>query len=573
MERKLAAIMAADVVGYSRMMGADEVGTLGNLKAFEKDVIEPVVSKHSGRIFKRMGDGYLAEFQSIVAAVECAMEWQFAASEELQFRIGVHLGDVIDEDGDVYGEGVNIAARIEPLAEAGGICLSEDAWRQVRTKLDVDFQDLKEQKLKNIDNPVRVLQIANPSRDSVSFQAASNAKEEDYPYRKLPKIVLAPFKCIGDSSEGQALRSGLTATLTTALAKFEEFALVDPGTLSEISASHETLDAGHQVGFEFVLNGTVQTVASRVRIGVSLISTVSGQPVWSETLNRELEDVFELQDDITAFIASTLSDAVGEEQAKAISDTPLNKLTAAEVMIRGIELLHNVNFEDNKTAMGIFENARDADPDALFPTLCLCWTYAIELGSGWPSSREDPIGFCLDEMRRLTRLHPRSAHIHRLTSRLYYFKGNYADGLAHAKRAYELNPFHSDMMITLGTALMWEGRPKEALVLLEKAYQTNSYIPDAFRSYLSLAYFLCDRPQDGIPILGVSEVLTPTSQVYRILLLVGLGQIAEAKRHAKALKMRHPDFESANIQMFNSFRYEEDRNRIFSALRSVSLVE
>lgn len=570
MERKLAAIMAADVVGYSRMMGEDETGTLAALKAFEKAVIDIVVPKHTGRVFKRMGDGYLAEFPSIVAAVECAMEWQRAAGADVPFRIGVHLGDVIVEDGDVYGDGVNIAARIEPLAHAGGICVSEDAWRQVRTKLDVTFEDLKEQKLKNIQTPVRVFAITGFGHADHPTKAAAPSWGDAHPQYHSPKIVLAPFQCIGDSSDGQALSHGLTATLTTALAKFEEFTLIDPSTLSDETASGDILNTSRQQGAEFVLTGKVQTAASKVRIGVSLISTASGQPVWSETLTRELEDVFDLQDDITAFIASTMSDAVGEEEAKAIAGKSLEQLSGKELWIRGIELLHNITYEDNQAAMAIFEKVRSVDPDALFPSLCLCWTYTIEMASGWPLSKENANEFCLEEMRRLMRLHPRSAHIHRLTSRLCYFKGDHADGLAHARRAYELNPFHSDMMVTLGTALMWDGSPEDAREILEKAYRTNPYVPDVFKSYLALAYFLCDRSQDAMSLLDVIDNPTPTSQVYRILLLVGSGQVADARQQANALKQNHPEFEPAHIQMFTSFRREDDRNKIFDALDLVS---
>lgn len=572
MERKLAAIMAADVVGYSQMMGEDEAGTLGILKAFEKNVMDGLVSRHSGRIFKRMGDGYLTEFQSIVSAVECAIEWQESAEVGLNFRIGINLGDVIVEDDDVYGEGVNIASRIESLAVAGGICLSEDAWRQVRNKLAIEFEDLNEHNLKNIKDPVRVFQVSNLNLVAETVENASTSDECGHPYRGTTKIALAPFSSIDKSNEGQVLCSGLSATLITALSKFEEFALVDLTTLTEVTAGQATLDAARQLGIKFVLIGTVQMAGSQVRIGVTLVNTATGQSVWSETLNRKLEDVFELQDDITAYISSTMSDAVGEEKANAISGIPTDQLAAEDLMTRGIELLHNFDFEDNKLAMDIFERCRAIDPDALFPSLCLCWTYITELASGWPSSREDSIDFCLEEMKRLMHLYPRSAHIHRLISRIYYFQGDFAEGLVHAKRSFELNPFHSDMMITLGTAYMWDGRPKEALVLLERAFETNPYIPDVFRFYLALVYFFCDSPKEGIPILEAGEIRTPTAMVYQILLLIDSDQNTEALEKADQLKNLYPDFEPSKIQMFSSFRNEEDRDRIFNTLRKVDLV-
>ena len=317
MDRRLAAILCADVVGFSRLMGADEAGTLGRLKAFEAATIEPVTAHHGGRIVKRMGDGYLIAFSSVVAAVEAALAWQAEATPPLAFRIGIHLGDVIIDGDDLYGDGINVAARLEALAEPGGLCLSEDAQRQVRGKLDLPLVDLGEQQLKNISQPIRVFRLGGS--DAAGSEPAAAAGSSTY---RLPKILLAPFRPLGASSDTAALAEGVTETLAAALAHFEEFELIDPGSAQDLVAERGARAAGRTLDATYVLEGSLQLASAKVRIGVQLVEASSGRRVWSETFDRDALDVFALQDEITAIVASTLGEAVGEEQAKAIADMP-----------------------------------------------------------------------------------------------------------------------------------------------------------------------------------------------------------------------------------------------------------
>ncbi len=569
--RRLAAILAADVVGYSRMMGEDEAGTLARLKGFERNVIEPTVTNHSGRIVKKMGDGYLVEFQSVVSAVECAISWQNGGDGTVPFRIGINLGDVIVEDDDLFGEGVNVAARLEALADPGGVCLSEDAWRQAKGKLKAQFEDLGSKQLKNIAEPVRVYRLVTDERTAVETSQGSTVSNEAQLSWRGPVILLTPFRHLGSSSEAESLASGLTETLAAALAHFEEFELIDPGSASQAIGSHGTLDAGRMLGAEYVLEGSVQVASQKARIGVQLIEAASGQRVWSDTLDRSLDDVFELQDDVTAFVASTMSDAVGQEQAKAISGKPDSDLELHEHMVRGLQLLHRANRKDNEAARAHFEKAQRADPDGLFPTLCLCWTYALELGNGWPLSRDDALEFSVSQLRDLMRRHPRSGHIHRLMSRLLIFEGDHAQGVAHAERALELNPYHSDMMIALGMARLWNGQPDEAMVQLERAFSTNTYVPEVFKLFLSLAYFFLGRCEEALRLLSSSEGGASNTRLYRVLNLVGADHVAEAEREAQLLLDENPEFSLARTQTVNSFKREEDRERLKAALRKAGL--
>jgi adenylate cyclase len=553
-------------------MGADEAGTLARLKSFEREVIDPTVAGHSGRIVKRMGDGYLVEFQSVVAAVECALIWQASAADPIVFRMGINLGDVIVEDDDLYGDGVNVAARLEALADTGGICLSEDAWRQVRGKVEADFSDLGSKQLKNIAEPLRVFQLVNDRVPATQAPAGGHSRDGSTAFR-LRRVLLSPFRHIGASEDAEALATGLTETLASALAHFEEFELIDPGAGIRAVETEGALEAGHRLDAHYVLEGSVQIAGKKVRIGVQLVDVESGRRVWSETLNRGFEDVFELQDDITAFVASTLGDAVGEEQAKASAHKPTPELTLDEFMIRGIQLLHRGARKTNEAARRIFETVVETDPDSMLPTLCLSWTHAVAVEQGWPLARPDALDHALQLARDLMRRHPRSAHVHRLSSRILFTAGDHDQGLAHARRAYDLNPWHADMMICLGTALMWTGSTDEAIGQFEKAVATNPYLADHFKRHLSLAYFLAGRPADGLEVLSGSEAEASGARVCRILNLVALDRRDDAAEEARHLMSAFANFSANASPVVRVFEGAEVRETIVSALREAGLPE
>jgi adenylate cyclase len=577
--RRLAAIVAADIAGYSRLIGLDEEGTLRALRAHRAELIDPLIEEHGGRIANTAGDSILLEFPSAVDAVRCAIAVQagiaarnsdIETGRQICFRIGINVGDVVAEGDDLLGDGVNVAARLETLASPGGICLSEDVWRQARGKVEADVVDLGNQKLKNIADPVHVYRIGNGAGSSTD-RPLSTAVDVDMDSLRSPSILLFPFRHLGPGDTAEALASGLTETLAAALTQFEEFDLIDPGSARQANASSDTREVGRSVGARYLLEGSVQIALEKARIGVQLVAVETGQRIWSETLDRNLDDVFALQDDITAFVASTMGDAVSEEQAEAIADVPDSELNLGQRMARGTQLLHRSGRRNNTAARRIFEQVREVAPDALFPTLCLCWTYASEQIAGWPPEREDGLEYSLALMADLLRRQSRSAHAHRCISRLLFLDGDPARGLAHAERAYELNPYHSDMMIELGLALLWSGRTEEALVHLERAFGINPYVPASFKPYLALAYFLTDRHEDGLRALGSLDGGSSLLGVYQVLNLVGLGRVAEAREQMRLLLDANPRIEGASARIAQSFILERDRERVVSALREAGL--
>ncbi len=566
MDRRLAAILCADVVGFSRLMGADEAGTLARLKAFEAATIEPVTARHGGRIVKRMGDGYLVAFASVVAAVEAALAWQAAAPAPLAFRIGIHLGDVIIDGDDLYGDGINVAARLEALAEPGGLCLSEDAQRQVRGKLDLPLEDLGEQQLKNISQPIRIFRLAGADGSAPSAVSPTNPA-----IYRLPKVLLAPFRPLGAAADTAALADGVTETLASALAHFEEFELIDPGSVQALVAEHGARAAGRQLGATYVLEGTLQLASAKVRIGVQLVDAASGRRVWSETLDRDALDVFALQDEVTAIVASTAGEAVGEEQAKAIADKPDSALDAYQRMVRGLQHLHRLTPADVAQARGHFERALELAPEQYFLTLCLCWTYAAELGSGWPSPRADALEHCLALMGDVVRRHDRSAHAHRLMARLAALQGDYAEAVAQSERSLHLNPFNSDMMMSHAYIIARAGRAAEAVPLAERALAINPYAPTYYKVHLAFVCLVAGEPEKALAALRTVQATIGQSRVIRIASLATLGHVDDARAEALQLREEMPGVTRDRLVASYSLAREADRTRLSDALALAGL--
>ena len=566
MERRLAAILCADVVGYSRLMGLDEAGTLGCLKAFETDTVEPVVAGHGGRIVKRMGDGYLVAFTSVVAAVEAALAWQSASAAPLRFRIGIHLGDVIIEGDDLYGDGINVAARLEALAEPGGLCLSDDAQRQIRGKLKLPLEDMGEQQLKNIGEPIRVFRTASPGDG-----AAESAVDAALATYRLPKILLAPFRHLGSSSDAEALAAGVTETLAAALAHFEELELIDPGSVADLVAERGARAAGRQLGATYVLEGTLQLALGKVRVGVQLIDAESGRRVWSETLDRAGDDVFALQDEVTALVASTVGEAVGEEQARAIEGKPDEALDAYELILRGLQHLHRLTPEDVGIARDYLDRALARAPGQYFLTLCHCWPYAAELGNGWPTPRPDALEHCLGLVRDVLRRHDRSAQAHRLMARLLSIQGAHGEALAQSDRALRLNPHNSDMLISHAYLLARAGRADKAVSLAERALAINPYAPTLYSSHLAFCCFFAGDYEKGLAALQTIQGAVGPSRLIRTACLAALERIGEASTEAQKVLAEMPDFDLDRLIDDFSLASDTDRAHLRDALRRSGL--
>jgi adenylate cyclase len=340
LERRLAAILAADAVGYTSLMGADEAGTLRRFTELRQDVLEPLIAEHRGRVVKLMGDGFLVEFASVVDALTCALAWQAgvaghqataADDQRFDFRIGINLGDVIVDGDDIHGDGVNVASRLEGLAEPGGICLSDDAYRQVRGKAEAAFEDLGEQALKNVAEPVRVYRVKTAAHITAEARPAGDALA----LPDKPSIAVLPFDNMSGDDEQEYFADGITEDLITALSKIRWFFVIARNsTFTYKGQAVEVTQVARDLGVRYVIEGSVRKAGNRVRITAQLIDATTGRHVWAERYDRLIEDIFELQDEMTQTIVGAVEpelSAAERENAVRLGDLSTRPLAPVEL--------------------------------------------------------------------------------------------------------------------------------------------------------------------------------------------------------------------------------------------------
>jgi adenylate cyclase len=384
-ERRLAAILAADVAGYSRLIGEDEDGTLGRLRSIRAEVIDPTIAEHRGRLVKTTGDGLLVEFVSVVDALRCASEWQqamaghnagIAAAQRIEFRIGINVGDVVVEDGDIFGDGVNVAARLEGLADPGGICVSARVQEDAAGRLDLAFDDLGDQELKNIARPVRVYRV----RATLTHPAASapgsplsriagegaerrgrEAGEGSPPALALPdkpSIAVLPFQNISGDPEQEYFVDGMVEEIITALSRIRWlFVIARNSTFTYKGRAVDVKEVGRELGVRYVLEGSVRKAGNRVRITGQLIDAVTGTHLWADRFDGSLEDVFELQDKIAVSVAGVIEPALQAAEMRRSAARPTTDLTAYDLYLRALAVFFPITRERLFEALGLFEQA------------------------------------------------------------------------------------------------------------------------------------------------------------------------------------------------------------------------
>ena len=359
--RKLAAILAADVVGYSKLMGEDEAGTLAALKAQRRDIFDPRTKKHGGRIVKLMGDGVLVEFPSVVDAVECAIEIQEALTSDdgpIKLRVGVNLGDVLVDGDDIYGDGVNLAARLEALAEPGGVCVSDVVYQNIHSKVSASFEDLGEQELKNFEKPVRVYRLiadaAPPAVEDVSGEELSLPDK--------PSIAVLPFTNMSGDPEQEYFSDGITEDIITELARFNSlFVIARNSTFHYKGTSPKVQVVGRELGVEYVVEGSVRKAGSRIRVTAQLVEAATGRHVWAERYDRDLNDIFSVQDELVREIVASIPGQLDAAATKRIRQKPARNLKAYDYLLRG-DHMRSQDYA-SPDAISLFEAAIEEDPN------------------------------------------------------------------------------------------------------------------------------------------------------------------------------------------------------------------
>ena len=443
--RKLAAILAADVVGYSRLAGSDEDRTLARLRALRSDLIDPTIAVHHGRVVKRTGDGSLIEFRSVVDAVRCAIEVQNGMVERnaglpperrIEFRVGIHLGDVVEEsDGDLMGDGVNIAARLEGIAKPGAICLSEQAYWQVKSRLDLAVSDLGPTELKNIAEPVRVysLQVGVPAQS----KAATSEPHKPPPPRL--SIVVLPFANIGGDPEQEYFVDGVTESLTTDLSRISGSFVIARNTAFTYKGKHiDVKQIGRDLGVRYVLEGSVQRGGNRMRVNVQLIDAETGNHLWAERFDKPVADLFDMQDEIVARLANQLGTQLIEAEARRAQRAPLPD--SMDLLFQGKASANKGQTPENMTqARGYYEQALALDPGNIEALVGTAGVDVVSVGNFLTDDRSARAAAADATLTKVLSLAPNHAVAQFLLGYVYIVTNRAAEGIARCERALALD--------------------------------------------------------------------------------------------------------------------------------------
>jgi len=567
LKQRLAAILAADVAGYSRLMAADERGTVAALDA-GRDVFRRHIEASQGRVIDMAGDSVLAVFETATGAVSAALAIQdelAAASKDvpnerrMRFRIGVHLGDIIEKsDSTVYGEGVNIAARLEGLAEPGGITISESVRTAVKGKVHAGFEDQGEQKVKNIADPVRSFRVRFRPQDAGATPSIPTSVPASEP--NVPSVVVLPFRFIGNAGEHEYIAGALTESIGSALTHFRNYKIV------------EGADAHNAT---YALSGTLQVAGSRMRIAPQLSTTDGSRKLWSVKFDRELADVFELQDEISAIVAAYLGEAIWQETARALARKTKDDFSAMDWCYDATEHIHRLTKEDFLEAKKALEIALRMSPEISYAKFLLAFVLMLELSWGLASDVDSHRADALALTEELLRKDPANANTHRLASRVYALLDRHAESLAHSERAVALNPYDGDVMVTHAIALNLAGRCDEAIGWVEKALRYNPQPPAYYRQWLmSFQFWAGDHVSALESLRRVEGALLPIAHYVAIAVLQINGAHEEAGSRIKALLETQPDscLESAK-RLFANHEAHLKVDVLLDALRDAGLPE
>ena len=539
--RRLAAILAADVAGYSRLMGADEEGTHERLKAHLQELIAPKIGEHRGRIVKNTGDGFLAEFASVVDAVRCAVEMQRGMAERnaanppeewIEFRVGINLGDVIAEEHDIFGDGVNVAARLEALAEPGGICISRVVRDQVRDKLDYAFEDMGEHQVKNIARPVRVYRV----RAGQLGGGEIGATLPSLALPDKPSIAVLPFTNMNSDPEQEFFSDGIAEDIITALSRYPFlFVIARNSSFTYTGRAIDVKQVGHELGVRYVLEGALRKAGYRRRVTAQLVEAETGKQVWSERYDRDLVDIFAVQDEITEAVTIARAPAIAAAEQQRAMRKPPGSLDAWGAYQRGLWHLSKASAEENALAEKFFQRAIDLDP--IFAGGYTGLAAAINRAGVMFLTRNLEEALSAEEAlaRRAVALDGDDAEARSRLAIALQSRGDYQGGQAEAERALGISPNLADAHGALGVVLTFSGRPEEGLASLKTCVRLDPRAPSlVYRLYqIALALYFCREYEAAVEAARQGIRSYPDRPgSYRVLAaaLGQLGRTAEAKQ-------------------------------------------
>ena len=578
-ERRLAAILAADVAGYSRLTGVDEEGTHVQLQDHLRTLVDPKIAEHRGRVVKNTGDGVLAEFSSVVDAVRCALDVQRGMGQRntnvpqekrVEFRIGINVGDIIIDHDDIFGDGVNVAARLEGLAEPGGICVSDDAHRQVRGKFDVTFEDTGEQLLKNIALPVRVYRVR-----------WDEATQPSLPLPDKPSIAVLPFENMSGDPEQEYFADGMVEEIITALSRFHWlFVIARNSSFTYKGRAVDVKRVARELGVRYVLEGGVRKVANRVRLSAQLIDAARGAHLWADRFEGGLEDIFDLQDQLTANVVGAITPKLEKAEIERAKRKPTESLDAYDYYLRGMAIVNRVARDANEEALRLFKRAIDLDPEfgSAYARAAQC--YVFRKMNRWMMNPQKEVVEAARLARRAVQADRDDAVALSIAGYvLAYVVGDLDDGAALVDRALVLNPNLAGAWSASAWIKIYLGEPDIAIEHQAIAIRLSPLDPRIWlwQASTARAHFFAGRYDEATTWaekalreepdhLGTIRIAAASNAL--------AGRLAEANKAITRIRQLDPALRLSNLnEVMPPFRRSEDRAKFVDGLRKAGLPE
>jgi adenylate cyclase len=588
LERKLSAIVAADVAGYSRLIEADEDGTLERLKHHLTTVVEPMIAEHRGRLVKTTGDGLLIEFSSVVAAVRCAVEVQrlmarrnaeTATDKRIEFRIGIHVGDVVVESDDIFGDGVNVAARLENLADPGGIRVSARVQEDAEGRLDVGFVDEGLQQLKNIARPVRVFRIALDPGAVVS-ESPPVMPATPVAATEMPSIAVLPFQNLSTDPEQDFFADGIVDDIIVGLSRYRSlFVIARNSTFTYKGRAVDVKQVGRELNARYVLEGSVRKSGNRIRISGQLVDAATAVHLWADRFEGELEDIFDLQDRVATSVVGALMPQIRQAEINRARHKPTESLDAHISHMRGVASFHTWSKEGMETALKHLRRAIELDPNYSAPYGIAVSCHVVRKAAGWMTDPEADI----EEIRRLAAKAEQVGHddCFALSSSgfaLANILGELDKGLELIDRGLALNPNAALCLAQSGYVRVWLGEPDLAILHLQRAMRNSPVdtLTFSMQNGMAFAHFIAGRDEEALAwaekALQRNPIVIPAIRIAAASSGM-LGRTLDATKYLSLLRQLDPGLRISNLGERVPLRRPQDRERLAEGLRKAGLPE
>ncbi|UCE55859.1 MAG: adenylate/guanylate cyclase domain-containing protein [Desulfobacterales bacterium] len=584
-KHRLAAILSADAVGYSRLISEDEISAVRVLNAYRNEMTS-IVSEYQGRVVDFVGDNMLAEFSAALDAVNCAVRIQrllkfhnekLNPERRMDFRIGLHLGDIMIDGERIYGEGVNIAARIETLAEPGGICISDVIYKQIQSKLNLGYSDLGEQTLKNISEPVRVYKtFEHPTSNNLSSDKEDSHAEAPLLLPDKPSLAVLPFINLSTDPEQDYFCHGLYMDTMTSLVKISNLFLIGEASMFTYREKPVTIgELGRQLGVRNVLEGGVRKSGNRVRVNVQLIKTSNGRRIWAERFDRQLDDLFTIQDEIAEEIVTAMDvKLVTGEWSRRVRKA-LRTPEARECFYRGWESMFGSTKEDIEEAQRMFEKTIRLEPETAISYDMAAWVHWLAVSRGYSDSATKSLERATELAQKAKSLDPEATGFPSLMmAQIYLLKGEHDQAMAEIEKAFKIRPGCGGAHAIKANILNYMGRPTEAIELAKQAIRITPVFPMYFPAILARAYYLSERNEEAMDV--ANEILSRSQNDLDALLTLAyagavMDRMKDANQAAKEIIKVKPGFTLEEYSKSQPYKDPRILERIIQMLQIAGL--